>query len=84
MSIAASRCQAVIDFNRTSELDRIAAPTLVLGVRDDFLTPFYFSTELARRIKGAELAAIERGGHCASQVDPQAFARPVLEFLGRR
>jgi aminoacrylate hydrolase len=84
VSIAASRCQAVIDFDRTRELDSIVAPTLVLGVHDDFLTPFYFSTELARRIRGAELAAIERGGHCASQVDPPTFEKPVLELLQRQ
>jgi aminoacrylate hydrolase len=81
VSIAASRCQAVIDFDRTRELDKIRVPTLVICARDDFLTPFYYSEELARRIEGAELVAIEKGGHCASQVDPAAFDRPVLEFL---
>lgn len=81
VSIAASRCQAVIDFDRTAELGRIKAPTLVICARDDFLTPLYFSEELARRITGARLAVIERGGHCLSQVDPEAFDRPVLDFL---
>ena len=84
VAIAASRCQAVIDFDRTSELGSIATPTLVIGVRDDFLTPFYYSMELAQRIKGADLVAIEQGGHCASQVDPEAFEKAVLGFLGRR
>lgn len=82
-TIAASRCQAVIDFDRTRELDKIAAPTLVVCACDDFLTPFYYSEELARRIKGARLVALEKGGHCVSQVDPEAFDRPVLDFLAR-
>lgn len=83
VTIAASRCQAVIDFDRTRDLGKIRAPTLVICARDDFLTPFYYSEELTRRINGAKLVGIERGGHCASQVDPAAFDRPVLEFLAR-
>lgn len=83
VSIAASRCQAVIDFDRTGELDQIGAPTLVLCARDDFLTPFYFSEALARRIKGADLAVLETGGHCVSQVDHAAFDRAVMAFLKR-
>ena len=83
VTIAASRCQAVIDFDRTGELNKIATPTLVVCARDDFLTPLYFSEELAHRITGAELAVIEKGGHCVSQVDPAAFDRPILDFLER-
>lgn len=83
VSIAASRCQAVIDFDRTGELDQIRAPTLALCARDDFLTPLYFSEELARQIKGAELAVLETGGHCLSQVDHAAFDRAVMAFLKR-
>lgn len=83
VTIAASRCQAVIEFDRTVELDRIRAPTLVICAKDDFLTPLYFSEALARQIPGAQLAVLDRGGHCVSQVDPEAFDRPVLDFLLR-
>jgi aminoacrylate hydrolase len=83
VTIAASRCQAVIDFDRRRDLDKIRAPTLVICARDDFLTPFYFSEELTGRIKAARLFAIEKGGHCVSQVNPAAFDQPVLEFLAR-
>jgi aminoacrylate hydrolase len=81
-SIAASRCQAVIDFDRTGELHRIDRPTRVLCARDDFLTPLYFSEELARKIPGATLTVLEKGGHAVSQVDPAAFNVAVLDFLG--
>lgn len=80
-SIAASRCQAVIDFDRTSELHRIDRPTAVVCARDDFLTPLYFSEALAREIPGASLKVLEKGGHAVSQVDPAAFNAVVLEFL---
>ena len=80
-TIAASRCQAVIDFDRVADLPRIKAPTLVICARDDFLTPAYFSRELAQRIPGAKLMVLEQGGHAVSQVDPAAFDRAVLNFL---
>jgi aminoacrylate hydrolase len=81
IEIAARRCQAVIDFDRVEELNRITAPTHVVCAKDDFLTPFYFSEELARRIGGARLTALARGGHAASQVEREAFDRVVLDFL---
>jgi aminoacrylate hydrolase len=81
IEIAAKRCQAVIDFDRVEELNRITAPTHVICAKDDFLTPFYFSEELARRIPGARLTALGRGGHVASQIEQEAFDRAVLDFL---
>lgn len=83
VSIAASRCQAVIDFDRTAELGTIDTPTCVVCARDDFLTPLYFSEDLAAKIPGAELIALEKGGHAVSQVDPAAFNSAVLGFLRR-
>jgi aminoacrylate hydrolase len=71
----------VIDFDRVADLPRIKAPTLVICARDDFLTPAYFSRELAQRIPGAKLMVLEKGGHAVSQVDPVAFDRAVLNFL---
>lgn len=80
-SIAGSRCQAVIDFDRSNELDRITQPTCVLCARDDFLTPLYFSEDIAQKIPGAQLKVLEKGGHAVSQVDPDGFNAAVLEFL---
>lgn len=80
-SIAASRCQAVIDFDRSDALGQIDCPTLVVCARDDFLTPAYFSEELARKIPGARLKVLDKGGHAVSQVDPEAFQAVVLDFL---
>ena len=82
VSIVASRCQAVIDFDRLAELGKIRAPTLVICAKDDFLTPSYLSEELARAIPGAKLVLLEQGAHAVSQTDPEPFDRAVLEFLG--
>lgn len=81
VSIAASRCQAVIDFDRTADLERMSAPTFVICASDDFLTPPYFSEEIARRIPGARLTILEGGGHAASQVHPSAFNEALASFL---
>ena len=81
--IAASRIDAILDFDRTVDLPRIRAPTLVVCAKDDFLTPPYFSRELARLVPGAELALIEKGGHCASDTNVEAFNAAVLSFITR-
>jgi aminoacrylate hydrolase len=79
--IVASRIDAIVAFDRTADLARIQAPTLVICAKDDFITPPYFSEELARRIPGAELRLLERGGHCVSETAPEAFDAAVLDFL---
>ncbi len=79
--IAVSRCQAVIDFDRVDGLGLIKAQTLVVCAKDDFLTPLYFSKELANRIPNAKLAVLEGGGHATSQVFPDPFDDTILGFL---
>ncbi len=79
--VVASRIDAIVAFDRTAELGRIRTPTLVLCAKDDFITPAYFSEELARRIPGAKLALLPEGGHCASETTLEAFNDTVLRFL---
>lgn len=79
--IVASRIDAIVAFDRTADLARIKAPTLVICAKDDFITPAYFSEELAQRIPGATLQLLDKGGHCASEVVPETFNAAVLEFL---
>jgi aminoacrylate hydrolase len=82
--IAASRCDAVVNFDRVAQLGQIRARTLVVCAGDDFLTPAYFSRALAERIPRAELKILPRGGHCVSQTVPGDFNRAVLAFLGAK
>ncbi|HLG87744.1 MAG TPA: pyrimidine utilization protein D [Alphaproteobacteria bacterium] len=82
-TIGASRIDAIVAFDRTADLPRIRTPTLVICAKDDILTPPYFSRELARRIPGAELVLLERGGHCASETCADAFNEAVLDFIAR-
>jgi aminoacrylate hydrolase len=81
--IVASRIDAIVAFDRTSDLPSIRTPTQVICAKDDILTPPYFTDELARLIPGAERAILERGGHCASETNTQAFNDAVLGFIAR-
>jgi aminoacrylate hydrolase len=80
--VVASRIDAIVAFDRTAGLGSIRTPTLVLGAKDDVITPAYFSEELARDIPGAKLEIMPEGGHCASETALEAFNRAVVSFLG--
>lgn len=79
--IMASRIDAILAFDRLGQLHRINTPTLVICAKDDFLTPAYFSNDLAARIAGAKLHLLEKGGHGAAVTAPDEFLAPVLSFL---
>ncbi|HXP74604.1 MAG TPA: alpha/beta hydrolase [Stellaceae bacterium] len=79
--VMASRIAAVLHHEQMERLHLIGSPTLVLCACDDFLTPTYYSEEMAAAIPRARLAFIESGGHACSQTNPEAFNRVVLDFL---
>lgn len=81
VEIMNSRIDALLAFDITSRLHEIRHEVLVLGVRNDHLTPAYFSEELADLIPQAKLKIMEDGGHAASQTMPDEFNRIVLDFL---
>lgn len=84
VEVVASRIDAIVAFDRSAELGRISTPTLVLCAKDDFITPAYFSEELAKKIPGAKLKILAEGGHCASETVRDEFNRAVLDFLSRQ
>jgi aminoacrylate hydrolase len=81
--IVASRIDAIVSFDRTADLPGIETPTLIICAKDDFLTPPYFSRELARLIPGSELKVLESGGHCASETRTREFDAAVLGFIAK-
>ena len=82
--IMESRMDAVLAFDCTEYVDRIAVPTLVICANDDFLTPVYYSQELADLIPSAELNILESGGHAVSVTRPDLFNEEVLAFLSKQ
>jgi aminoacrylate hydrolase len=81
LDIINSRIDALLAFDWSARLREIKHEVLVMGVRNDHLTPAYFSEAIAREIPGAKLFIQEDGGHAASQVFPDEFNRHVLAFL---
>ena len=81
VEIMDSRIDALLNFDWTDRLGEIDKEVLVLGVRDDHLTPAYFSEELAAKIPNARLIIMDDGAHAASQTVPGEFNRIVLDFL---
>jgi aminoacrylate hydrolase len=81
VEVVASRIDGIVAFDRSAELGKIKAPTLVLCAKDDAITPAYFSEELAKAIPGAKLKILPEGGHCASECALEAFNQAVLDFV---
>ena len=67
--------------DRTAELGRIAAPTLVIAGADDQLIPASESQILADGIPGARLVMIPDAGHLAPLENKTAANAAILEFL---
>lgn len=83
VEIMESRIDALLSFDWTDRLGEINNEVLVLGVRDDHLTPAYFSEELAQKIPGSELIIMDGGAHAASQTLPAEFNKIVLGYLSK-
>ena len=80
LAVAAERFRMILRFDRSADLHRIAAPTLVVAAADDAIIPFHMSERLLRAIPGAQLTVLQ-GGHFFPRVDPQAFADAVAAFI---
>ena len=80
VAVAAERIRMILRFDRSADLHRIAAPTLVIAAADDAVIPFHMSEKLLRAIPGAQLTVLQ-GGHFFPRVDPQAFAEAVAAFI---
>lgn len=76
-----SRIAALLRFNRRAELGRIGVPTLIVGARDDMVTPVYYSEELGGLIPGARTVILEAGGHFFPVSAAEEFRRILIEFL---
>jgi aminoacrylate hydrolase len=81
LDIAVARIDAIVRFDRRDSVARIKTPTLVIVAKDDMVTPMHLSEELAKKIPGAKLVLLERGGHFVDIADPAAYNKAVRDFL---
>jgi pimeloyl-ACP methyl ester carboxylesterase len=73
---------AECNFDVTSQLGQITAPTLVIaGARDRAFTPALFETTAAG-IPNSQLLMYRNRGHIGTMLDPR-FGRDIAAFLNR-
>ena len=81
LHVELSRLSAVMSHDLRSRVAEIDVETFVIGARDDQITPFGFSEELAELIPNAKLHRLERGGHFCPMANTRAYNPAVLKFL---
>lgn len=74
-------CQS---FDVREHLNRITAPTLVLGAPDDQMVKLKFSLTLSEKIPNATLIVIERAGHMFPLEQPQSVAGSIAGWLAEK
>ncbi|HVE76032.1 MAG TPA: alpha/beta hydrolase [Actinomycetota bacterium] len=62
-------------------LEHIDVPVLILHGTADVMSPFSLAEEMKRRIPGAELVALENGGHTLPIEDPETINGEIRRFL---
>ncbi len=75
---------AVLRHDVESQLDRIAAPTLISFGRHDALTSTRFAPPMVQKIKRSELLIFEGCAHAALYENVQEFNEKTLQFLLRQ
>lgn len=71
-------------FNVINSLDKINLPTLVIGGKDDLLTPPAFSEYLHRKIKGSVLVLVEDAGHMIMVEQSDIVNKAIEDFIWKR
>jgi aminoacrylate hydrolase len=80
-AVLAQRLDMTLTHDRSSELSRIARPTLIIGTRDDATVPYYQSEDLHAAIAGSRLVLLEEGGHYSYRRHWREWNRIVDAFL---
>jgi proline iminopeptidase len=68
-------------YNVVDRLGEIRVPTLVLGARQDWITPLAQSERIQRGIPGSQLVAFEESGHFPFIEERERFLASVRDWL---
>jgi sigma-B regulation protein RsbQ len=79
--IAAQFAEVTFRGDNRSDLERVAAPTLVLQVRDDVIAPMSAGEFVSEHITGSRLVVLETRGHVPHLSVPVAVVAAIGEFL---
>ncbi|MFD4029809.1 4-carboxymuconolactone decarboxylase [Streptomyces sp. NPDC058637] len=75
-------CEVLAGLDLRADLDRVTAPTLVIGGRDDRATPPAHARALADGIRDAHLVELPRAAHLAVVERPEAVLNALRTHLG--
>ncbi|HEX8166338.1 MAG TPA: alpha/beta hydrolase [Beijerinckiaceae bacterium] len=81
--VVAERIDAIMAFDRSAEVDRIALPVLIQGAEDDLIVPAFLQREQARALPRAEVHMFRTGGHFFPVTRAEEFVA-VLEGFARK
>lgn len=76
--------ELMAEYDVTSRLGEIRAPTLILVGRDDFICPPSQAAIMHESISGSELVVFEQSGHFPWLEEPDAFFAAIRDWLGRK
>ncbi len=80
--VAAQFARVTFRGDNRADLDKVAAPTLVLQVRDDAIAPMEAGEFVRDHIDGAVFRVLETRGHTPHMSDPDQVIAAMEEFLG--
>jgi pimeloyl-ACP methyl ester carboxylesterase len=75
--------EACNTFDCRERLSEIKKPVLIVGGRDDTLTPPWYQEYLHEKLEGSSLVMLREVGHLSMVEDPPSFNSALLDFLGR-
>ncbi len=78
--VVAERIQALLAFERSSEIGAITVPTLIQGAEDDLIVPAYLQRELASLMPKATVAMFPNGGHFFPVTRVPQFVEQLLRW----
>jgi aminoacrylate hydrolase len=81
VEVLAQRIDMTLMHDRTAELAKIRAPSLIVGTIDDATVPSYQSEDLHKAVPGSRLVIVEEGGHYSYRRHWQEWNRTVGAFL---
>jgi pimeloyl-ACP methyl ester carboxylesterase len=75
------RIDALLCFDRSSELGRLSMPCLVLGAHDDLMIPSFLQLALSEQIPGSSMHIFNHGGHFFPLTRTSAFLQVIVNWL---
>lgn len=73
--------QSMLVYDGTAVLERIAVPTMIIGGKQDSVTPQKHQEDLHARVRGSEFFMVPYGSHCTQLDMPDLVNLKIENFL---